>query len=158
MQDRVPMTLTGHEKLKEELRQLKGVERRKIAEAIDVARAHGDLRENAEYHAAKEKQSFMEGRILDLEDKLARAQVIDISKLSGERVVFGATVTLLDGNSAEPSTYCIVGDDEADLKSGKISISSPLARALIGKFAGDEAEVRSPKCVRSVEIVAVVFR
>ncbi|MEW5849859.1 MAG: transcription elongation factor GreA [Myxococcota bacterium] len=156
--DRIPMTLQGQERLKEELKQLKGVERKKISEEIEVARAHGDLRENAEYHAAKEKQSFIEGRILELEDKLARAQVIDVSKLSGDRVVFGATVTFVDTETDEKSVYMIVGDDEADLKVGKISISSPIARALIGKNEGDEVDVRTPKGARKVEIVSVEFK
>jgi transcription elongation factor GreA len=156
--DRVPMTLQGHERLKEELKQLKVVERKKISEEIEVARAHGDLRENAEYHAAKEKQSFIEGRIQELEDKLARAQPIDVSKLSGERVVFGATVTFVDVETDEKSVYMIVGDDEADLKAGKISVSSPIARALIGKNEGDEVPVKTPKGSRTVEIVSVVFK
>ena len=155
---RVPMTIHGHERLKEELRQLKTHDRRKIADEIEVARGHGDLKENAEYHAAKEKQSFIEGRIQDIDDKLARAQVIDTSKLSGDRVVFGATVTFVDNGTDEVSTYMIVGDDEADLKAGKISISSPISRALIGKEVGDEVEVRSPKGVRKVEITGVDFK
>lgn len=156
--DRVPMTVFGHEKLKEELRTLKTHDRRKISEAIEVARGHGDLKENAEYHAAKEKQSFIEGRIQELEDKLARAQVIDPSKLSGDRAVFGATVTYVDAKTDEESTYTIVGNDEADLKVHKVSIGSPLARALIGKEVGDEVEVHSPKGVRKVEITRVEFK
>ncbi|MBI5494191.1 MAG: transcription elongation factor GreA [Deltaproteobacteria bacterium] len=156
--DRVPITVMGHEKLKEELRQLKTVERKRISSEIEVARAHGDLRENAEYHAAKEKQGFIEGRIMELEDKLSRAQVIDPTKLGGDRVVFGATVRFADGDSGEESTYQIVGDDEADLKAGKVSISSPIARAFIGKEKGDEVEIRSPKGVRTVEIINVTFK
>ncbi len=156
--DRVPMTVHGHERLKEELRQLKNVERKKISADIETARGHGDLKENAEYHAAKEKQSFVEGRIQDLEDKLSRANIIDPSKLTGDRVVFGATVSIVDGDTEDKNTYQIVGDDEADLKQGKISISSPIARALIGKESGDEVEIRSPKGVRKVEIVNVAFK
>lgn len=158
MSDRIPMTVHGHERLKEELRRLKTEERRKISSEIEVARGHGDLKENAEYHAAKEKQGFVEGRIQDVEDRLARAQVIDTSKLSGDRVVFGATVTYLDLESEDKNTWTIVGEDEADLKVGKISISSPIARALIGKNEGDEVDVRSPKGVRKVEIVSVEFK
>ncbi len=156
--DRVPMTVHGHERLKEELRQLKNVERKKISADIETARGHGDLKENAEYHAAKEKQSFVEGRIQDLEDKLSRANIIDPSKLTGDRVVFGATVSIVDGETDDKNTYQIVGDDEADLKQGKISISSPIARALIGKESGDEVEIRSPKGVRKVEILNVAFK
>ena len=156
--DRVPMTVHGHERLKEELRQLKNVERKKISADIETSRGHGDLKENAEYHAAKEKQSFVEGRIQDLEDKLSRANIIDPSKLTGDRVVFGATVSIVDGETDDKNTYQIVGDDEADLKQGKISISSPIARALIGKESGDEVEIRSPKGVRKVEIVNVAFK
>jgi transcription elongation factor GreA len=152
------MTVAGHEKLKEELRQLKTHDRRKISEEIEIARAHGDLRENSQYHAAKEKQGFIEGRIQELEDKMARAQVIDPSKLTGDRVVFGATVTFVDNTTDEESTYTIVGDDEADLKVAKVSISSPVARALIGKEVGDEVDVRSPKGVRRVEITGVDFK
>lgn len=158
MSDRIPMTVTGHEKLKEELKRLKTEDRRKISAEIEVARAHGDLKENSEYHAAKEKQSFIEGRIQDLDDRLARAQVIDVSRLTGDRVVFGAYVTFVDADSEEKSTYQIVGDDEADLKANKISISSPFARQLIGKNEGDEVEIRSPKGNRTVEIVSVQFK
>lgn len=152
------MTVRGHEMLKEELKRLKTVDRREISAAIDVARGHGDLKENAEYHAAKEKQSFIEGRITELEDKLARAQVIDTSKMSGDKVVFGASVKFTDVASDEESAYTIVGDDEADLKTLKISVSSPIARALIGKCVGDEAEVRTPKGKRTVEITDVIFK
>lgn len=155
---RIPMTILGHDRLKEELKHLKTVDRRKISEAIEIARAHGDLKENAEYHAAKERQSFIEGRIQELDDKLARAQVIDVSKLSGDRVVFGATVQIADSDTGDKSTYQIVGDDEADLKAAKISISSPIARALIGKNEGDEVEIRSPKGNRKVEILSVEFK
>jgi len=152
------MTVEGHEKLKEELKHLKGVERKKISGEIEVARAHGDLRENAEYHAAKEKQSFIEGRIQEIDDKLARAEVIDVSKLKGDRVVFGCTVKYQDTDSGEEFTFQIVGDDEADLKAGKISISSPIARQLIAKNVGDEVQLRSPKGNRSVEILDVQFK
>lgn len=158
MSDRIPMTVAGHERMKDELKRLKTEERRKISAEIEVARAHGDLRENAEYHAAKEKQGFIEGRIQELDDKLARAQVIDVSKLTGDRVVFGATLTFVDTDTDEKSTYQIVGDDEADLKAGKISVSSPIARQLIGKNVGDEVELRSPKGNRTVEITSVEFR
>jgi transcription elongation factor GreA len=153
--DRVPMTLRGYEKLKEELKQLKTVERIAISKEIETARAHGDISENAEFHAAKEKQSFIEGRILELESKLALADVIDPSKLSGKKVVFGATVKLSD-EDGEEKVYQIVGLDEADLKAGKISVTSPIARALIGKSVGDEATVPGPKS-KSYEIVEIRF-
>jgi transcription elongation factor GreA len=139
--ERIPMTAEGHAALQAELKNLKSVERPNIIAAIAEARAHGDLSENAEYHAAKEKQSFIEGRISELDDKLARADVIDVSKLTGGKIRFGATVSLIDVDSEEESSYKIVGDDEANVKEGKISISSPIARALIGKEEGDEAEV-----------------
>jgi transcription elongation factor GreA len=151
------MTVRGHEKVKEELKRLKTVERREVTQAIEVARGHGDISENAEYHAAKERQSFIEGRIRELEDRLSRAQVIDTSKLSGDRVVFGALVTYADAETGEESTYTIVGEDEADLKARMVSVTSPIARALIGKSVGDEAEVHTPKGRRRVEIVDVQF-
>lgn len=156
MADRVPMTQRGYDKLKEELRQLKSVDRIEISRAIEVARAHGDLRENAEYHAAKEKQGFIEGRIKDIESKLALAEVIDPGKLSGDKVVFGATVTLADADSGEERVYQIVGIDEAELKDGKISVTSPIARAMIGKRVGDEVQVPGPKA-KSFEIIEVKF-
>jgi transcription elongation factor GreA len=152
------LTVGGAEKLRTELHELKTVQRPAIVTAISEARAHGDLSENAEYHAAKERQSFVEGRIADLEGKLSNAQIIDTKLLDADgRCVFGATVELEDAASGEKFTYQIVGDDEADLKQGKISISSPTARALIGKSAGDTAEVRAPGGVREYEILDVKY-
>ena len=154
----IPLTKRGAEKLKEELHRLKTVERQAVIQAIAEARAQGDLSENAEYDAAKDKQGFIEGRILELEGKLAAAKVIDPKELdAGGRVVFGATVDLEDEDSGKAVTYQIVGDDEADLKLGLISVSSPIARALIGKEAGDVADVQAPGGVRSYEIVAVRY-
>lgn len=155
--DKVPMTLQGQQRLEAELKHLKGVERPAVIKAISEAREHGDLSENAEYHAAKEKQSFIEGRIQDLEDKLGRAEVIDVSKLSGKTVMFGATVTLVDEDTEEESRYQIVGDEESDIKNGFLSISSPLARALIGKEKGESVEVTTPKGTKSYEIVKISF-
>jgi len=157
MVEKVPMTPRGADKLKEELARLKE-ERPKISREIGVAREHGDLSENAEYHAAKEKQGLVEARIKDLEDKLSRAEVIEPSSLGGGKVRFGATVTLLNVESEEESTYQIVGADEADLSQGTISISAPLARALIGKEAGDEVKVQLPGGARHYEVVGVEFR
>jgi transcription elongation factor GreA len=154
---RIPITASGLKRLKEELRQLQTVERGKISKEIEVARAHGDLRENAEYHAAKEKQSHIEGRILDLNDWIARAEVIDVSRLSGDRVVFGATVKLLDVESDKEVTYTLVGELEADIKRRLISVTSPLARGLIGKMVGDLATVQSPGGPREYEVVEVLF-
>ena len=155
---KVPLTVGGAEKLRAELHELKTVQRPAIVTAISEARSHGDLSENAEYHAAKERQSFVEGRIADLESKLANAQIIDTKLLDADgRCVFGATVDLEDLASGEKVTYQIVGDDEADIKQGKISISSPTARALIGKSAGDTAEVRAPGGVREYEILDVKY-
>ena len=155
---KVPLTLFGAEKLRAELHELKAVKRPAIVNAIAEARSHGDLSENAEYHAAKERQSFIEGRIADLEAKLANAQIIDPAALDADgRCVFGATVELEDVGSRAAVTYQIVGDDEADIKEGKISISSPLARALIGKYAGDIAEVQAPGGVREYEILDVKY-
>jgi transcription elongation factor GreA len=155
----IPLTTRGAEKLKEELQRLKTVERHAVIQAIAEARAQGDLSENAEYDAAKDKQGFIEGRILEIESKLAAAQIIDPSTVdAGGRVVFGATVELEEEESGAQVTYQIVGDDEADLKLGLISISSPIARALIGKEAGDVAEVRAPGGVKSYEIVAVRYK
>jgi transcription elongation factor GreA len=154
----VPLTVRGAEKLRAELQRLKSVERHAVIQAIADARAQGDLSENAEYDAAKDKQGFIEGRILELESKLAGAQVIDPRHLdAGGRVVFGATVELADEDSGVGVTYQIVGDDEADLKLGLISISSPIARALIGKEAGDVAEFQAPGGTRSYEIVEVRY-
>ena len=157
MVEKVPMTPRGAEKLKEELARLKE-ERPKISREIGVAREHGDLSENAEYHAAKERQGMVEARIKDLEDTISRAEVIDPASLSGDKVRFGATVTLLNVENDEESTYQIIGADEADLNQGTISISAPLARALIGKEVGDEVKVQLPGGARHYEIVSVEFR
>jgi transcription elongation factor GreA len=155
----IPLTVRGAEKLKEELARLKNVERHAVILAISEARAQGDLSENAEYEAAKDKQGFIEGRILEVESKLAAAQIIDPATLNAEgRVVFGATVDLEDEDSGAQVTYQLVGDDEADLKQGLISISSPIARALIGKSAGDVAEVQAPAGLRHYEVIAVRYR
>ena len=156
--DKVPMTEAGHAAMMEEIKHLKSVERPRIIRAIEEARSHGDLSENAEYHAAKEAQGLNEARVADLEDKIARAEIIDPSKLSGTTVKFGATVTLEDEDSGEKVKYKIVGEDEADLKAGKISINSPIARALIGKAKGENAEVTTPKSARSFEILKVEFK
>jgi transcription elongation factor GreA len=154
----IPLTKRGAEKLKEELHRLKSVERHAVIQAIAEARAQGDLSENAEYDAAKDKQGFIEGRILEIESKLAAAQVIDPTSLdAGGRVVFGATVDLEEEASGQEVTYQIVGDDEADLKKGLISISSPIARAMIGKEAGDVAEVQAPGGIKRYEIVEVRY-
>ena len=155
--DKVPMTAAGHAKLREELRWRQQEERPRIIEAISEARAHGDLSENAEYHAAKEAQSLNEGRVSELEDLVARAEVIDVSKLSGSKIKFGATVLLVDEDTEEEKSYQIVGDQEADVKQGRISISSPIARALIGKEAGDAIEVNAPGGARGYEILEVKY-
>lgn len=152
------MTAEGHKALMEEVRHLKTVERERIIKAIAEARAHGDLSENAEYHAAKEQQAFNEARVAELEDKLSRAEVIDVSSLSGDKVQFGATVTLIDEDTEKEVTYQIVGDLEADVNAGKISISSPIARALIGKSVGDFVEVNTPGGGKSYEILKVVYK
>ena len=158
MSNKIPLTVRGAEKLREELQRLKHVERPAVIQAIAEARAQGDLSENAEYDAAKDKQGFIEGRIQEIEGKLSAAQIIDPTTLdAGGRVVFGATVDLSDERDGTEVTYQIVGDDEADLKVGKISISSPIARALIGKEAGDVAEVQAPGGVRAYEIVEVRY-
>ncbi|MBI1330144.1 MAG: transcription elongation factor GreA [Alphaproteobacteria bacterium] len=156
--ERIPMTAGGFQALEEELNKLKNVERHSIIRAIAEARAHGDLSENAEYHAAKERQAFIEGRVMELEDQIGRAEVIDIAKLSGGSVKFGATVTLVDEDTDAEKTYQIVGDLEADAKLGRISLSSPIARALIGKTVGDTVEVAAPGGARSYEILKVEFR
>jgi len=154
----IPLTKRGAEKLKEELGRLKNVERHAVIQAIAEARAQGDLSENAEYEAAKDKQGFIEGRILEIEGKLAAAQIIDPATLNAEgRIVFGSTVDLEDEDSGAAVTYQIVGDDEADLKHGLISISSPIARALIGKVAGDVAEVQAPGGLKHYEVMAVRY-
>lgn len=156
--ERVPMTTEGFRKLEEELHRLKSEERPRIIQAIAEARAHGDLSENAEYHAAKEAQGLNEAKVAELEDKLSRADVIDVSTLSGDTVKFGATVKLVDEDTDEEVTYKIVGDLEANLRDGKISISSPIARALIGKSKGDSAEVTTPKGARSFEILKIDWK
>ncbi|MBP2548914.1 transcription elongation factor GreA [Neorhizobium galegae] len=155
MVDKVPMTPSGFAKLQEELRWRQQEERPRIIEAISEARAHGDLSENAEYHAAKEAQSHNEGRVTELEDLTARAEVIDLSKMSGSKIKFGATVKLVDEDTDEEKIYQIVGDQEADVKEGRISISSPIARAMIGKEAGDSIEVVAPGGSKAYEIIAV---
>lgn len=154
-----PLTVKGAEKLRAELHKLKTVERPAVIQAIAEARAHGDLSENAEYDAAKEKQGFIEGRIADLDGKLSNAQLIDPTTLdAGGRIVFGATVELEDVNSGDTVTYQVVGDDEADIKLGQISVSSPIARALIGKYAGDTVDVQAPGGVRQYEILDVLYK
>ena len=155
--EKVPMTISGHANLEVELKRLMSEERPRIIQAISDARTHGDLSENAEYHAAKEAQSLNEGRIAELEDKLSRAEVIDVTKLSGKTVKFGATVTLIDEDTEEKKVYRIVGDVEADVKEGRVSISSPIARALIGKSAGDTVEVTAPGGARSYEILDIAW-
>lgn len=157
MVEKVPMTINGYKMLEEELKGRQQEERPRIIREIEEARAHGDLSENAEYHAAKEAQSLNEGRIMELEDKLGRAEVIDTSKMSGDTVKFGATVKIVDEDTDEEKTYQIVGDLESDIKSGKISISSPIARALIGKEEGDSIEVAAPGGARAYEILEVHY-
>ena len=151
------MTSDGYIRLQEEIKRLKSVERPAIIRAIAEARTHGDLSETAEYHAARDRQSFIEGRLMELEDKVARAEVIDISKLSGSVIKFGATVTLADEETDEEQTFRIVGEDEADVKDGRLSVASPLARALIGKGKGDSVEVTTPRGAKSYEVVTVAF-
>lgn len=156
---KVPMTAQGAEQLREELQRLKTIERPRIINAIAEARAHGDLRENAEYHAAREQQSFTEGRIIDIEAKLSNAQIIDVSKLNPQQgVVFGARVTLINIDTDETVTYQIVGDDEADININKISINSPMARALIGKHIDDEAKVKTPSGVTNYAIENIEYK
>lgn len=156
--ERVPMTVEGFRSLEAELQRLKSEERPRIIQAIAEARSHGDLSENAEYHAAKEQQGLNEARVADLEDRLGRADVVDTSKLSGDTIKFGATVTLVDEDTDEKVKYKIVGDFEASVKDGKISISSPIARALIGKSKGDTAEVTTPKGARSYEVLKIEWK
>lgn len=156
--DMVPMTVEGFKKLEAELHRLKAEERPRIIAQISEARAHGDLSENAEYHAAKEAQGLNEARVADLEDKLSRAEIIDISKLSGDTVKFGATVSLEDEESGDKVKYMIVGEHEANVKEGRISINSPIARALIGKAKGEVCEVNTPRGSRSYEVLKVEFR
>src|SRR6516162_7539433 len=156
--DKIPMTAEGFARLQEEAKNLKTIERPAIIKAIAQARDHGDLSENAEYHAARERQSFIEGRLAELEDKISRAEVIDVSKLSGRQVKFGATVTLVDEDTDEKAAYQIVGQDESDIKTKRLSITSPLARALIGKQVGETVEVSTPGGSKSYEIVKVQFK
>ena len=155
MTEKFPMTAEGYERLEVELKQLKTQARPDVIKAIAEAREHGDLSENAEYHAAKERQGWIEGRLQELEDKLARAQVIDTTKMSGDTVKFGATVTVVDEDTDQENTYKIVGDDEADVRDGKISLSSPIARSMINKEIGDVIEVNAPGGVKSFEILNV---
>ena len=155
---RVPMTAGGYARIEAELRQLKSVKRPEVIRAIADARDHGDISENAEYHAAKERQAFIEGRMAELEDKFSRADVIDVSKLSGRVIKFGATVKLADEDTEAVVTYQIVGEVEADVKKGRLSVTSPLARALIGRSTGDSVEVEAPGGAKSYEIIRVRYR
>ena len=158
MSGKVPLTVGGAEKLRNELQKLKFTDRPKVIEAIAEARAHGDLKENAEYHAAREQQSFMEGRIKEIEAKLSNAIIVDVTRLNANgKVVFGSTVNVLDEDSGEELSYRIVGDDEADIKAGMLSVNSPIARALIGKEEGDIAKVQTPGGLRNLEIVEVRY-
>jgi len=153
--EKVPMTAGGYNSLDEELKRLKTLERPAVIAAISEARAHGDLSENAEYHAAKERQGWIEGRIAEIEDKIARAQIIDVSRLSGSQVKFGATVTVVDEDTEDEGRYQIVGEHEADVKQGRISLSSPLSRAMIGKEVGEVVEVTTPGGIKAYEILKV---
>jgi transcription elongation factor GreA len=153
--EKVPMTAEGYQALDDELKRLKTLERPTVIAAIAEARLHGDLSENAEYHAAKDRQGWIEGRIAEIEDKIARAQIIDVSKLSGDQVKFGATVSVVDEDTEESARYQIVGEHEADVRSGKISIASPIARAMIGKERGDVVEVNTPGGVKAYEILKI---
>ena len=155
--EKIPMTRAGFDQLDAELRELKAVERPAVIRAIAEARAHGDLSENAEYHAAKEAQSHNEGRVMELESMIARAEVIDVAKLSGSKIIFGATVKLVDEDTEEEKTYQTVGEPEADVRSGRVSIGSPIARALIGKAVGDTVEVTTPGGGKSYEVVEIRF-
>ena len=156
--NKVPLTVNGAEALKSELKELKTVARPTVVAAISEARAHGDLKENAEYHAAKEQQGFIEGRIAEIESKLGNAQIIDVRDLNANgKIVFGTTVDLSDENTGEEVTYTIVGDDEADIKQGKLSINAPIARALIGREEGDVTEVQTPGGLKEFEILAVRY-
>jgi transcription elongation factor GreA len=156
--EKMPMTPVGYDRLVAELKNLKDVQRPAVIRAIAEAREHGDLSENAEYHAAREKQSFIEGRVLELEDKISRAEVIDSSKMTGKTIRFGATVTLADEDTDEESTYRIVGADESDIGGGLLSVAAPLARALIGKEPGDTVEVTTPGGSKSYEIMKVKYK
>jgi len=155
---KIPMTVAGHARLEEELKNLKSVERPAIIEAIAEARSHGDLSENAEYHAAREKQSFIEGRLADLEATLSRAEVFDTSKMSGDTVKFGATVTVVDEETEEKHTYQIVGEYESDYDKGRLALTAPLSRAIIGKHVGDSVEVKTPKGVKAYEILKIEYK
>ena len=157
MTQRIPITKQGLTQMEEELKQLKSVARPEVIRAIAQAREHGDLSENAEYHAARERQSFIEGRLAELEDKIARSEVIDVATLSGKTVKFGATVTIVDEDTDEKLTYQLVGENEADVKAGRLAISAPLARALIGKSVGDSVDVTTPKGDKMYEILKVKF-
>ncbi|MGF1595093.1 MAG: transcription elongation factor GreA [Kiloniellaceae bacterium] len=157
MSDKIPMTASGFARLEEELRHLKSTARPEVIRAIAEAREHGDLSENAEYHAARERQSFIEGRVAELEDKIARAEVIDVSSLNGSTVKFGATVTLVDEDTDAKTAYQLVGEMEADVKEGRLSITAPLARALIGKEVGDSVEVMTPAGSKAYEILKVQY-
>lgn len=157
MTNKIPMTPEGHARLTAELKRLKSVERPAVIKAIAAAREHGDLSENAEYHAARERQGFIEGRVMELEDKLSRAEVIDINGLSGTRVMFGARVKLVDEETEEETSYQVVGPEEADIQSGLLSIQSPLAQAILGKEAGDSVEVSTPRGLRYFEIIEVGY-
>ena len=152
------MTSEGYRTLDAQLKQLKSVERPSVIAAISEAREHGDLSENAEYHAAKERQGWIEGQIAEIEDKISRAQVIDVTKLSGDQVKFGATVTVVDEDTEEEATYQIVGEHEADVKQGKVSVASPIARAMISKAVGDVVEVNTPGGVKAYEILKVEWK
>src|ERR1041384_6798164 len=156
--NKLPMTVEGFNRLQEELKRLKSTERPAIIRAIAEARTHGDISENAEYHAARERQSFIEGRLAELEDKISRAEIIDPATLSGKQVKFGAVVTLIDEDTEEKSVYQIVGEDEADIKAKRLAITSPLARALVGKAVGDTVEVVTPGGSKSYEISKVAFK
>ncbi len=156
--NKVPMTLRGHDLLQAERKKLKSVDRPQVIKAIAEARAHGDLKENAEYHAAKDQQGFIEGRIKELEGKLSNVQVIDVTEIdAGGKIIFGATVTLLDEDAEKETTYKIVGEDEADIKTGLVSFTSPIARALIGKHEEDVVEFKAPDGEKSYEVLAVRY-
>ncbi|MCB1885935.1 MAG: transcription elongation factor GreA [Geminicoccaceae bacterium] len=157
MVNKIPMTPEGHTRLTAELKRLKNEERPAVIKAIAAAREHGDLSENAEYHAARERQGFIEGRVMELEDKLARAEVIDVATMSGSKVIFGAKVRLVDEETDEKIRYQIVGPEEAEIQQGLLSINSPLAQALLGKEAGDSVEVSTPRGVRYFEVLDVAF-
>lgn len=157
MSNKVPMTASGYARLEEELQYLRQTARPQVIQAIAEAREHGDLSENAEYHAARDRQSFIEGRVAEIEDQMARAEVIDVSKLSGDTVKFGATVTLADEDTDEETTYQLVGEVESDVKDGKLAVTSPIARAIIGKSVGDSVEVQTPKGHKFFEIVSVKY-